>query len=90
MDLQNEVHDRYIEKLKNRLFGVLCEREKKGDWEKFLDSIVIELNSMIEESPTINLLTISHKLHTLKYLNYEYFRRTIFECMNLLSIEQEE
>ena len=35
----------YNNNLKNRLFGLLCEREKEGEWEKFLDSIVIELMS---------------------------------------------
>ena len=29
--------------LKNRLFGLLCEYEKGREWEKFLDSILIEL-----------------------------------------------
>ena len=35
--------DGYKNKLKGRLYGVLCEKEKNGDWEKFLDSIIIEL-----------------------------------------------
>ncbi len=33
----------YKNKIKNRLYGLLCEREKNGEWEKFLDTIVIEL-----------------------------------------------
>lgn len=24
------------------------------------------------------------KVHMLKYLSYEYFRKTVFECMNLV------
>ena len=33
-----------INKLKNKYFGLLCEKEKNRDWEKFLDSIIIELS----------------------------------------------
>ena len=35
----------YNNKLKNKLFGLLCEYEKGREWEKFLDSILIELLS---------------------------------------------
>ena len=33
----------YANSLKNKLFGLLCEYEKGREWEKFLDSIIIEL-----------------------------------------------
>ena len=35
--------DGYKNKLKGRLYGLLCEREKDGEWRKFLDSIILEL-----------------------------------------------
>ena len=75
----------YTNKLKSKLFGLLCEREKGRDWEKFLDSILIELMGYIEESKTINYYILFYKLSTLKYLRYEYFRSTIFDCMDLIS-----
>jgi hypothetical protein len=61
---------------------VLCEKEKNGDWEKFLDSIIIELQGL--EPACINYWPLLGKLNALRYLSYEYFRRTIFECMNLV------
>ena len=70
---------------KSKLFGLLCEREKGRDWEKFLDSILIELMGYSEEERTINYYTLFHKLSTLRYLRYEYFRGTIFDCMDLIS-----
>ena len=74
--------DAYKNKLKGRLYGLLCEKEKNGDWEKFLDSIIIELEGI---GPTsINYWSLIGKLNSLKHLSYEYFRRTIFECMNLI------
>lgn len=72
-------------KLKSKLFGLLCEFEKNRDWEKFLDSILIELLGYPEEEKTINYYILCHKLSALRYLRYEYFRSTIFDCMNLVS-----
>ena len=82
--MNNESYEGYINKLKNRLFGLLCEREKNGEWEKFLDSILIELYSFPDERKTINYYTLHAKLSSLKYLRYDYFRSTIFSCMSLL------
>jgi len=75
----------YNNNLKNRLFGLLCEREKEGEWEKFLDSIVIELISYPEEYRTINYYRLFTKVSSLRYLSYKYFRTTVFDCMSLLS-----
>lgn len=82
--MNNESYEGYINKLKNRLFGLLCEREKNGEWEKFLDSILIELYSFPDERKTINYYTLYAKLSSLKYLRYDYFRSTIFSCMFIL------
>ena len=81
----NDFLEGYNNNLKNRLFGLLCEREKEGEWEKFLDSIVIELMSYPEESRTINYYRLFTKVSSLRYLSYKYFRTTVFDCMSLLS-----
>ena len=74
----------YNTKLKSKLFGLLCEFEKGGEWEKFLDSIIIELLGFPEESRTINYYILLSKISSLRYLRYEYFRSTVFSCMSLL------
>lgn len=79
----NATFDGYKNKLKGRLYGVLCEREKEGEWEKFLDSILIEVRGLGDNS--INWWSLIGKLSELRFLSYEYFRKTIFECMNLIS-----
>ena len=76
--------DGYKNKLKGRLYGVLCEKEKNGEWEKFLDSIIIELEGL--EPNCINYWALLGKLNSLRHLSYEYFRKTIFECMNLIGV----
>lgn len=78
------VEEAYNNKFKNKLFGLLCEREKGREWEKFLDSILIELIGFPEEKKTINYYILFHKLSSLKYLSYPYFRTTIFDCMGLV------
>ena len=83
--MDKQIKEAYNNKLKSKLFGLLCEREKGRDWEKFLDSILIELMGYSEEEKTINYYTLYHKLSTLKYLRYEYFRGVIFDCMDLFS-----
>ena len=74
--------DSYKNKLKGRLYGLLCEKEKDGEWEKFLDSIIIEIYGLGANS--INWWPLIGKLCMLKYLSYEHFRKTVFECMNLI------
>lgn len=75
--------DGYKNKLKGRLYGLLCEKEKDGEWEKFLDSLIIELYGLGANS--INWWPLLGKLAILRYLSYEYFRKSIFECMNLVN-----
>ena len=79
----------YCNKLKNKLFGLLCEFEKSREWEKFLDSILTELMGIEEERRTINYYILYAKVSSLRYLRYEYFRTTIFDCMSLLGKDNE-
>ena len=83
--MNSQVKEAYNNKLKSKLFGLLCEREKGREWEIFLDSILIELMGYSEEEKTIDYYILFHKLSTLKYLRYDYFRGTIFDCMDLIS-----
>ena len=85
MEYISEVKEGYSNKLKNKLFGLLCEFEKNREWEKFLDSILIELQGFDEDEKTINYYVLYHKIASLRYLRYEYFRTTVFDCMSLLS-----
>lgn len=83
--MEKEITEAYNNKLKNKLFGLLCEFEKDREWEAFLDSILIELIGFEEERKTINYYILFYKLSALRFLKYEYFRTTIFDCMSLVS-----
>ncbi len=51
----------YRNKIKSRLFGLLCEKEKNGEWEKFLDSILIELMGYDDNKKTIEYYSLFNK-----------------------------
>jgi hypothetical protein len=79
-----EVREGYNNKLKNRLYGLLCEFEKGGEWEAFLDAILIELEGIPDDQRSINYLSLYYNISSLRHLRYEYFRSTIFSCMSML------
>ena len=73
------------EKIRSELFGLLCEYEKNRNWERFLDSILIELLDVEDDKKTPTYYKLYSKLSSLRYLSYKYFRATIFDCMNLIT-----
>lgn len=83
IDIKETYKEAYRDKMKGKLYGLLREREKDGDWEKFLDAILIELIGYSEEKKTIGYHILFSKLSACKYLSFKYYRKTIFECMNL-------
>jgi len=78
-----DVREAYRDKMKKKLYGLLREREKNGEWRKFLDSILIELMGYEDCNKTIDYYTLYAKLSACRYLSFEYYRKTLFECMNL-------
>lgn len=82
--MQEEHVARHKEVLKNRIYGLLCEKEKDGSWEEFLDNILIDLGNFSEEYRSYEYYVLMAKLGTCRYLSYKYYRKTIFECMNLI------
>lgn len=74
----------YKNKLKNNLYKLLCEYEEEGEWESFLEAILVELYGFDEDNKTIDWYTLTHKLAASRFLSYKYFRKTIFDCMGLV------
>ena len=81
--MTNRFNPEYVKRLRNKLYGVLCEKEKGGEWEKFLESIIIELMGAKEEQKSLNYYVLLAKLNSCKFLDYKYFRTTVLECMGL-------
>lgn len=84
MGTRNEIiKEAYKDQMKKKLYGLLREREKNGEWEKFLDNVLIELEGYGDNSRTIEYYTLYAKLSSCRYLSFKYYRKTLFECMNL-------
>jgi len=62
LDIKEIYCEGYRDKMKKRLYGLLREREKDGEWEKFLDTILIELLGYKEDQKTIEYYTLFNKL----------------------------
>lgn len=89
MPCNDVTFDGYKKKLVDRLYGLLCEREKNGEWEKYLESIQIELRGFSGDS--INYWRLLGNIGCLKLLSFAAFRRTIFECIHIVQgIEKNE
>lgn len=80
----NPFFEGYTNQLVKKLYGLLCERENNGEWIKYLDSITIEVIGLESELDSINYWQLRGKLGSLHLLSYPYFRKTIFECINLI------
>lgn len=89
ISIAQEVHNAYLNKLKGKLFGLLKEREKGREWEKFYDNIMIELMGFPIEYRTINYEILVAKLSSCKYLRFQYFRTVILDSMNLIGTMEE-
>lgn len=79
-----EIKIGYLDKLKGKFYGLLREREKQGEWESFLETIEIELIGLEEQLASINYYELRAKVSSLRYLKFSCFRKTIFDCMNLI------
>lgn len=82
----------YAEYLKGKYFGMLKDFEKGKDFDYLLDSLLIELNGLLNEYDGFSLNKLYYKTASLKYLKYKYFRQIIInDCMPLVdSIFKEE
>lgn len=90
-DINNEAIVENLKKLINQIYKLLPNREENIDWQTPLGTIIEELSGM--DKLLINyheiLFPLLCKLQGLYDLNKEEdfsaYRRTIFECLNLLS-----
>ena len=80
-----EIKIGYLDRLKGKFYGLLREREKQGEWDAFLGTIEIDLIGLEEQLASINYYELRAKVSSLRYLKFSCFRKTIFECMELIS-----
>jgi len=75
----------FIEGFKGKVFKLLPLREEGKEWEKHLESLLIQLYGsqilFVGKLEFVDLITI---LNGMRGAEFPVFRRSVFECINLL------
>lgn len=87
-DFSKEVIQKDVIRLTNQIWKLIPMREHEENWQKQLDTVIIEiagLNEIFIEKP--QFLQILSKLEGLKIevdIEFHTYRKTVFEIINLL------
>lgn len=89
VDIDSETVEANLRRLQSQIFKLLPMREEGKDCEKPLETISLELLGMQELFPDkADLISLVCKLEGLKVClkedNFQFYRRTIFECCGLI------
>ncbi len=87
-EVDNAVIAFNLNRLKNQIFHLLPSNEEGEDWLKPLDTIILEIAGLSNLFPEdIKMFELLTKLEGLKAqgndINFQWFRRIIFECCSL-------
>ena len=90
IEIKNNVLLEDLERITNQVFKLLPLREEGGDWQSPLRNLLIELAGLDELLlESVDFFSLLCKMEALLSLTGEddffAFRRTIFECLNILS-----
>ena len=87
-EFSKEVIQKDVIRLTNQIWKLIPMKEHEEDWQKQLDTVIIEiagLNEIFIQEP--QFLQILSKLEGLKIqadLEFQIYRKTVFEIINLL------
>lgn len=87
-DFSQEVIQKDVMRLTNQIWKLIPMREHEEDWQKQLDTVIIEvagLNEIFIERP--QFLQALSKLEGLRVkadIEFQSYRKTVFESINLL------
>lgn len=75
-----------IHRLTNQLWKLIPMRENDENWQRQLDSVILEITGFNEIFIQINLVSLLSKLEGLRLCetSFEIYRKTIFESISLL------
>ena len=75
-------------RLTNQIWKLIPMREHEEDWKKQLDTVIIEIAGLNEifilEPQFLQILTKLEGLKIVEDLDFQVYRKTIFEVINLL------
>ena len=86
-DFSQEDINKSVIRLTNQLWKLIPMRENKEEWQKQLDTVILEicgLNEIFLNNPL--LLQLLSKLEGVRIqeTTFDFYRKTVFECISLL------
>lgn len=81
-----EVIENNVRRLTNQLWKLIPMREHNEDWQKQLDTVLLEiagLNEIFMDPLFLQLLSKLEGLRTIE-TNFELYRKTVFESISLI------
>lgn len=86
IEFSQETIQKTVRRLTNQLWKLIPMRENDEDWYKQLQTVTLEIAGLNELFISPTFLQLLSKLEGLqiKEVNFESYRKTIFECINIL------
>lgn len=86
IEFSQETIQKTVRRLTNQLWKLIPMRENDEDWYKQLQTVTLEIAGLNELFISPTFLQLLSKLEGLqiKEANFELYRKTIFECINIL------
>ena len=86
IEFSQETIQKTVRRLTNQLWKLIPMRENDEDWYKQLQTVTLEIAGLNELFISPTFLQLLSKLEGLqiKEVNFELYRKTIFECINIL------
>lgn len=86
IDFPQKVFIKNIQRLSNQIWKCIPMRENEEDWLKQLNTVSIEIAGLAEIFMSPQFLQLLSKIEGLQKeeINFELYRKTIFECLSLL------
>lgn len=91
-EFTKEEIEKEIIRLTNQLWKLIPMKENNEDWEKQLETVLIDIAGKNEifvlNSHFLQLLSKLEGLRAVKDVSFSIYRKTVFECINLLRGEK--
>ena len=88
VDIPQELFEKNITRLTNQLWKLIPMRENEENWQKQLNTVIIEIAGMNElliyKSEGFQLLTKLEGMLQIEGMSFDLYRKTVFECISLL------
>ena len=84
--IREEDCNKNVQRLTNQLWKLIPMREHEEDWSKQLETVILEIVGLDEIFIGPSFIQLLSKLEGLRKedINFEFYRKTVFECISLL------